>query len=161
MALNSCEFIGNLGKDPEIKSMQNGDKVANLSIAVSEKWKAKDGEKKERTTWVPIVIWGPLVDIAERYLRKGSKIFVRGKFSVRKWQDQSGQDRYATEIVLQGFDAKLEMLDAPKTDSGQHSSGGQSRQSDDGWGGGQSGARTGGGGSQSRFDDDLDDEVPF
>lgn len=158
MALNSCSFIGNLGKDPEIRSMQNGDKVANLSIAVTEKWKAKDGEKKERTTWVPIVIWGPLAEIAERFLRKGSKVFVCGKFSVRKWQDQSGQDRYSTEIVLQGFDAKLEMLDGPPADN-QRSSG-QSRQSDD-WGGGQGGARTGGGGSQAGFVDVLDDSVPF
>lgn len=159
MALNSCSFIGNLGKDPEIRSMQNGDKVANLSIAVTEKWKSKDGEKKERTTWVPIVIWGPLAGVAERFLHKGSKVFVCGKFSVRKWQDQSGQDRYSTEIVLQGFDAKLEMLDAPKGDTG--GAGSSSRSNDDGWGGGQSRQQGSGSSQTGNLADDLDDEVPF
>lgn len=110
--LNRCEFIGNLGKDPEIRSMQNGDKVANFSIACSEKWKDKNsGETKERTTWVPIVVWGALAGVVERFLHKGSKVYVAGKFTVRKWQDQSGNDRYSTEVVLQGFDAKLVMLD--------------------------------------------------
>lgn len=153
MALNSCEFIGNLGRDPEVKSMQSGDKVANLSIAVTEKWKSRDGEKKERTTWVPIVIWGPLADVAERYLRKGSKVFVRGKFTVRKWQDQSGQDRYATEIVLQGHDAKLEMLDGAPSNGDRGSSGSTS------YGGQQSQQRDYG--STGGFGGDLDDEVPF
>lgn len=112
--LNRCEFIGNLGRDPEIRATQTGDKVANLSLAVSETWKDKNtGERKERTTWVPVVIWGPLASVAERYLRKGSKVYIAGRFSVRKWQDQSGNDRYATEIVLQGFGASLIMLDGP------------------------------------------------
>ena len=109
--LNQCAFIGNLGRDPEVKSTQRGDKVANLSIGCSEKWKDKNGERQERTTWVPVVIWGPLADVADRYLRKGSKVFVQGKFTVRKWQDQSGSDRYSTEIVLQGPGAVLTMLD--------------------------------------------------
>lgn len=116
--LNQCQFIGNLGRDPEVKSTQRGDKVANLSIGCSERWKDRDGQRQERTTWVPVVIWGPLVDVAERYLRKGSKVFVQGKFSVRKWKDQSGNDRYTTEIVLQGYDARLELLDGRREDTG-------------------------------------------
>lgn len=154
MSLNQCQFIGRLGKDPEIKTMQSGDKVANLSIAVSERWKDKSsGERKERTTWVPIVIWGPLAGIAEQYLRKGSNVFVSGKFTVRKWQDQGGTDRYSTEVVLQGPGAVLTMLDgAPK-------------------GEGQQGQRSGDGGETTQYYgnqdggakpiDDLDDEIPF
>lgn len=143
--LNQCQFIGNLGKDPEIRSMQNGDKVANFSIACSEKWKDKNsGETKERTTWVPVVVWGALAGVVERFVRKGSKVYVSGKFSVRKWQDKDGQDRYSTEIVLQGFDAKLVMLDGAQS-GGRRDDGGSS-----------GGGATGGG-----FRDDLDDDVPF
>lgn len=148
-SLNSCSFIGNMGKDPEIKSLQNGNKVANLSIACSERWKDKNGEKQERTTWVPVVVWGPLADVCERYLRKGSKVYVCGKFTVRKWQDQSGQDRWSTEIVLQGPQAQLVMLDG-KQDGGQR----EQRQAaqNSGWTGqAPSGAAQ----------DDLDDDLPF
>ena len=114
MALNRCEFIGNLGQDPEIRTFGNGDKVANLRLAVTEKWKDRDsGERREATEWISIAAFGPLAGIAEQYLRKGSKIFVAGKWKTRKWTDQSGADRYSTECVLQGYDAKLEMLDAP------------------------------------------------
>lgn len=150
--LNQCQFIGHLGKDPEVKTMQSGDKVANLSIAVAEKWKDKNGERQERTTWVPIVIWGPLAAIAEQYLRKGSKVFVQGKFSVRKWTDRDGQDRYSTEVVLQGPAAVLTMLDAAKDGKRQEGTNGPT-------------SRVGGSGdgSQSRgaYADDLDDEIPF
>ncbi len=110
--LNQCQFIGNLGNDPDIRSTQNGEKVANLSIGVSEKWKDKNGQQQSRTEWVRVVIWGKLADIAETYLKKGSKVYVSGKMQTRKWQDQSGQDKYSTEIVLQGFDSKLVMLDS-------------------------------------------------
>lgn len=114
MSLNQCQFIGNLGRDPEVRTTQNGDKIANLRLAVSETWKDKQtGERKEKTEWVSVVIWGPLAGIADQYLRKGSKVYVSGKMETRKWQDQSGADRYSTEVVLRGFDAKLEMLDAP------------------------------------------------
>ena len=132
--------------------MQSGDKVANLSIAVTEKWKDKSGERQERTTWVPIVIWGPLAGIAEQYLRKGSKVFVQGKFSVRKWTDRDGQDRYSTEVVLQGPGAVLNMLDGAKDGKRQ-----------DDTGGGASRPRPSGGGPQSSggYADDLDDEIPF
>jgi single-strand DNA-binding protein len=147
-SLNSCSFIGNLGKDPEVKQTQSGDKVANITIACSEKWKGRDGERKERTTWVPVIIWGPLAEIAERYLRKGSKVYITGKFSVRKWQDRDGHDRYSTEIVLQGPQAQLVMLDGAPADTG---GGRQSSRNDDRRGG--SGDGWGGGG--------LDDEIPF
>ena len=105
--LNRCEFIGNLGADPEIRSLQNGDKVANLRLACTERWKSKDGEQRERTEWITVVIWGALSGVAERYLRKGSKVYVAGKWTTRKWTDQSGQDRYSTECVLQGFDGEF------------------------------------------------------
>lgn len=109
---NQCQFIGNLGADPEIKSFDNGGRIANLRLAVSETWKDKTtGEKKERTEWVSVAVASDgLVGVVERYLRKGSKVFVSGKMRTRKWQDQNGNDRYSTEIVLTGFDAKLVML---------------------------------------------------
>ena len=113
MSLNQCNFIGNLGADPETRSFQNGNKVTNLRLAVSEKWKDRDsGERKEKTEWVSVAVFGPLADIAENYLRKGSKVYVSGKFTTRKWQDKSGQDRYSTEIMLQGPQAVLQMLDS-------------------------------------------------
>lgn len=115
--LNKCMFIGNLGRDPEIRTMQDGKKVANLSIGVSEKWKDKStGEKKEKTEWVRVVIFGDLAGIAEKYLSKGSKVYVCGQLQTRKWTDKDGADKYSTEIVLQGFRGELEMLDV-KTSS--------------------------------------------
>ena len=161
--LNQCQFIGHLGADPEIRSMQSGDKVANLRLAVSERWKDKaTGERKEKTEWVSLTIWGPLAGIVEQYLHKGSKIFVQGKLQTRKWSDQSGNDRYSTEVVLQGPGAVLTMLDGAKSDGGQRqgntgggSSGGRSSGGGgDGWSGGASG-----GGSIA--DDPLDDSIPF
>ena len=110
--LNQCNFIGNLGKDPEIRAMQNGDEVANFSIACTERWKNKQGEKKEKTEWVNVVVWGPLVQVVKNYLNKGSKVYISGKMATRKWQDQSGNDRYSTEVVLQGFGSNLVMLDS-------------------------------------------------
>ena len=111
--LNQCTFIGNLGADPEVRSFQNGGKVCNLRLAVTEKWKDKtSGERKERTEWIQVAIFNDgLVGVAERYLHKGSKVLVQGKMQTRKWQDKDGNDRYSTEIVLQGYDAKLVMLD--------------------------------------------------
>lgn len=146
--LNQCQFIGNLGADPEVKSFANGGRICNLRMAVTEKWK-KDGEQKERTEWVSVTLNSDgLVSVAERYLRKGSKIYVSGKMATRKWQDQSGNDRYSTEVVVGGFDGKLVMLDGAKggaeTDKKHSESGG-----DTGFGGGAFGA------------DDLDDEIQF
>ena len=141
MSLNQCQFIGNLGADPEIRSFRSGDKVANLRISVSEKWKDRNtGERKEKTEWVSVAVFGPLAGIAEQYLRKGSKVFVSGKLTTRKWQDQSGQDRYSTEVVLQGPQAILSMLDGP---SGERQQGG-------GYSAPPSGGRT-----------DLEDDPPF
>ena len=147
-SLNQCNFIGNLGTDPEVKSFQNGGKVANLRLAVSESWKDKaTGERKEKTEWITVAIFGDgLAGVAERYLRKGSKVFVSGKMATRKWQDQSGADRYSTEIVLQGPGAVLTMLDsAPSGDQNTNRAPDGSR-----------GAPSGGG-----FADDLDDRIPF
>ncbi len=115
-SVNKVILVGNLGADPETKSFQNGGKVANLRIATSESWKDKNtGERKEKSEWHTVAIFSEgLVSVAEKYLRKGSKVYIEGKLATRKWQDQSGNDRYSTEIVLQGFDAKLVMLDGPK-----------------------------------------------
>lgn len=111
--LNQVNIIGNLGADPEIRSLNSGDKVANMRVAVSERWKDKNtGERKEKTEWVSVVVFGNLVGIIEQYVRKGSKVYLSGKLQTRKWQDQSGNDRYSTEVVLQGFDSKLIMLDS-------------------------------------------------
>jgi len=136
--LNRCDFIGHLGADPESRTMQNGKPVVNLRLAVSEKWRDKNsGEQKESTTWVPIVIYSEgLCKVAEKYLKKGSKIYVSGKLTVRKWQDQSGNDRYSTEIVLQGFNSTLTMLDSRSSEgAGQGdygaNKGGQSQQQND------------------------------
>lgn len=123
-SLNSCQFIGNLGADVEVRSFQNGGRVANFRIACTEKWKDREGNPKERTEWISIAIFSEgLIGVAERFLRKGSKVFVAGKMSTRKYQAQDGSDRYATEIVLNGYEAKLIMLDGAHGD-GQ---GGQTR----------------------------------
>ena len=155
-SVNKVTLIGNLGADVECRTFQNGGKVANLRIATSETWKDKaTGERKERTEWHTVAIFQEgLVRIAEQYLRKGSKVYIEGKLQTRKWQDQSGQDRYSTEVVLQGYDGVLVMLDGP---SGDRSSGydqspaGGYDQSPQGYGaGGRPSAGV-----------DLDDEVPF
>lgn len=152
--LNCCEFIGNVGRDPEIRAMQSGDKVANLSIACTEKWRDKStGERKEKTVWVPVVIWGKMAEIVEKYVQKGSKIYVSGQFETRKWQDQSGQDRYTTEIVLRPYNSKLVLLGG-RGDGG----GGYDRRGDDG---GYSGGSDQGGGGYGGGRQDLDDEIPF
>lgn len=112
-SLNRVQIIGNLGRDPEIRQTQAGDKVATINVAITEKWTDRNsGERRERTEWVRCVAFGKLAETMERYLTKGSKVYCEGKFSTRKWTDQSGQDRYSTEVVLQGFDGKLVMLDS-------------------------------------------------
>lgn len=113
--LNRCEFIGNLGADPEVRNLPSGGKVVNLRLAVSEHWRDKNtGERKERTEWVSVVIFSEgLVKVAEQYLHKGSKVYLAGSMQTRRWQDQSGNDKYSTEIVLQGFNSVLTMLDGP------------------------------------------------
>lgn len=117
-SLNEIQLIGNLGSDPEVKAMPSGDKVANFSVATSERWKDKaTGADKEKTEWTRIVVWGKLADIVEKYLKKGSKVYVKGALQTRKWQDASGQDKYSTEVVLRGFDSKMIMLDGAKSAS--------------------------------------------
>ena len=114
-SVNKVILIGNLGADPEVRSFQNGGKVCNLRLATSETWKDKSsGERKERTEWHTVAIFNDgLVRVAEQYLKKGSKVYIEGQLQTRKWQDQSGADRYSTEIVLQGFGGTLVMLDGP------------------------------------------------
>ena len=179
-SVNKVILVGNLGRDPESRSFQNGGKVVNLRIATSETWKDKNtGERKEKTEWHSVAIFNEgLANVAERYLRKGSKVYIEGALQTRKWQDQQGQDKYSTEIVLQGFNSVLTMLDGPGGGSGGGGGGG-SRGGDD-WGGGNDfggggggGSRGGGGGSGGGnrggfgggggggFADDLDDDVPF
>ena len=160
-SLNKVMLIGNLGRDPEIRRTQDGRPIANLRIATSESWRDKaTGERRERTEWHTVVIFSePLCRIAEQYLRKGSKIYVEGQLQTRKWQDQSGQDRYSTEVVLQGFNSVLTMLDGRNDggggggDYGGGSDFGQSSPMQGGGGGGR-GPSGGGGG-------DLDDDIPF
>ena len=153
-SLNQVSLIGNLGADPEIKSFQNGGKIANLRIATSEHWKDKtSGEKKEKTEWHSVTVSSDgLVGVVERFLRKGSKVFVQGQLQTRKWLDQSGNDRYSTEVVLRGFDAKLVMLDGKASEGGQRSD----------WG---TDSNTGQAKQESQttgsFNDDLDDDIPF
>jgi single-strand DNA-binding protein len=173
-SVNKVIIVGNLGADPEVKSFQNGGKICNLRIATSEDWKDRQtGEKKERTEWHSVTIRSEgLVGVAERFLRKGSKVYIEGQLQTRKWQDAQGNDRYSTEVVLGGFDAKLVMLDGAKGGSGGGSDGWSSGASGSGSSGGQGGGGSGGqaggnwsGGSSGfgggDFDNDLDDDVPF
>ena len=161
-SVNKVILIGNLGRDPEVRTFQNGGKVCNLRIATSENWKDRNtGERREKTEWHSVAIFSePLARVAEQYLRKGSKVYIEGQLETRKWQDQSGQDRYSTEVVLRPYRSELTMLDGR----------------DGGGGGGGYGGDTGGGGSMG-YDDrggdfgggssspapsrDLDDEIPF
>lgn len=147
-SVNKCIIVGNLGRDPEVRTFQNGGKVCNLRIATSETWKDKaTGERKERTEWHSVAIMSEaLVRIAEQYLRKGAKVYIEGKLQTRKWQDQSGQDRYSTEVVVSGYDGTLTMLD------GRSEGGGQSGGYDSGY------SAPGPSGGGSGFDDD---EIPF
>jgi len=173
-SVNKVILIGNLGQDPEVKSFQNGGRIANLRIATSESWKDKNtGERKERTEWHTVVLQSDgLVGVAERYLRKGSKVYIEGQLRTRKWQDQSGNDRYTTEISVGGNQGVLTMLDgAPGGGQGGGAGGGQRSGGSD-WGGGSDqrsgggdfggGASAGGmGGGRGGFADDLDDDIPF
>ena len=174
-SLNKVMLIGNLGADPEIRSFQNGGKVANLRIATSETWKDRNtGERQERTEWHTVAIFSEgLVGVVERFLRKGSKVYIEGQLQTRKWQDQSGNDRYSTEVVLRGLNGTLTMLDGAQSGSGG-SGGGQRGGGYGGGGGGSYGGGSqggdwnqGGGGSSggsagggSNYDD-LDDDIPF
>jgi single-strand DNA-binding protein len=165
-SVNKVILVGNLGADPEIRRLNSGDPVVNLRIATSETWRDKNsGERKERTDWHNVVIFNEnLAKVAEQYLKKGMKVYIEGQLQTRKWQDQSGNDRYTTEVVLQKYRGELQMLDA----RGQGGEGGQAGYGgrgsdfgqsgpDDDYGGDRSGGRAGGGGISR----DLDDEIPF
>ncbi len=188
-SVNKVILVGNLGRDPESRSFQNGGKVVNLRIATSESWKDRNsGEKKEKTEWHSVAIFNEgLANVAERFLRKGSKVYIEGQLQTRKWQDQQGQDRYSTEVVLQGFNSVLTMLDGPGGGAGGGGGGARDDMGGDdfggggGYGGGGGAPRVGGaggsrgasgggsaGGGAARggsygggFADDLDDDVPF
>ncbi len=176
-SVNKVIIVGNLGADPEVKSFQNGGKICNLRVATSESWNDRaTGEKKEKTQWHQVVIKSEgLAGVAERFLRKGSKVYLEGQIETRKWQDNSGNDRYSTEVVLSGPRAVMTMLDGAKSagggdswggNSGGGQSGGYNQQSGGGNQGGQSGgwgqtSGSSGGSSGGGFDDDLDDDVPF
>ena len=174
-SVNKVILVGNLGADPEVKSFQNGGRIANIRIATSESWKDRaTGERKERTEWHNVVIQSDgLVGVVERYLKKGSKVYLEGKLQTRKWQDRDGNDRYTTEISVGGMGGVLTMLDGAQGGgsgggggrSGGGNWGGSSGGSSGGWDqdGGSGGNDFGGGrsGGGSPFPDDLDDEVPF
>ncbi len=170
-SVNKVILIGNLGRDPEVRTLQNGNKVANLNLATSESWKDKStGERKEKTEWHRVVIFGSLADIAEKYLKKGSKVYVSGSLQTRKWTDQSGAEKYTTEVVLQGFGGELTMLDGKGGGGGggggggmgdDGPSGGWDSGDEGGGGGGRSGGGRSGGGSARPPKSDLDDDIPF
>ena len=167
-SVNKVIIVGNLGADPEVKSFQNGGKVCNLRIATSENWKDKNtGERQERTEWHSVAIFSEgLAGVAERFLRKGSKVYIEGQLRTRKWQDQSGNDRYSTEVVLQGPGSVLTMLDGAPGGGGQGGGGGGGQRAGGGgdWGGGAApsgGQRSGGSNVGGGFADDLDDDIPF
>lgn len=161
-SVNKVIIIGNLGADPEVRQFQNGGQVCNLRIATSETWKDKNtGERREKTEWHSVAIFSEgLIRVAQNYLKKGSKVYIEGKLQTRKWQDQNGNDRYSTEIVLQGFDGTLTMLDGAGGGQGGGGGGG-GRMGGGGYGGGGSGGARQLDGPPQDFNQDFDDEIPF
>ena len=170
-SVNKVIIVGNLGRDPEVRTFQNGGKVCNLRIATSENWKDRNtGERKERTEWHSVAIFSePLARIAEQYLKKGSKVYIEGQLETRKWQDQSGQDRYTTEVVLRPYRGELTLLDSRDGGGGGGYGGGSSSGGGDyggdyggGHGGNDYGGSSGGDGGPARAPArDIDDEIPF
>jgi len=169
-SVNKVILVGNLGRDPEVRTLQDGTKVANLSVATSESWRDKaSGERRDRTEWHRVVIFNDrLADVAERFLKKGSKIYVEGQLQTRKWTDQSGQERYTTEVVLQRFRGELTMLDGRgggggegSGEGGDYDNGPSGSAKGGGFGGPSGGGPSGGGPSGGRGRGDLDDEIPF
>jgi len=177
--VNKVILLGRLGRDPEVRNFQNGGRVVNLRLATSERYKDREGNMQEKTEWHSVAIFNEkLGEIAEKYLRKGSEVYIEGQLETRKWQDQTGQDRYSTEIVLRNFRGELtlvggrgggggEMGEPPETGTGfggGRSSGSSDRSGGGGWdrGGGGGGApRSGGGGGRAPAKSDLDDDIPF
>ena len=166
-SVNKVILVGNLGADPEIRRTQDGRPIANLRVATSESWRDKaTGERKEKTEWHRVVIFNEgLCRVAEQYLKKGAKIYIEGQLQTRKWQDQSGQDKYSTEVVLQGFNSVLTMLDGRGGGAGgaaSDDSGGDFGSSGGSFGGGGQQRRVAaGGGGGGRGGNDMDDDIPF
>jgi single-strand DNA-binding protein len=178
-SVNKVILVGNLGKDPEIRRTQDGRPIANLTVATSESWRDKgSGERKEKTEWHRVVIFSePLCRVVEQYLKKGAKVYLEGQLQTRKWQDKEGQDRYSTEVVLQGFNSVLTMLDGRQ--GGGAAAGGMAENDQMGYsgpgemeaapaprraagnGGGGGGGRPASSGGRGGFDKPLDDEIPF
>jgi single-strand DNA-binding protein len=159
-SVNKVILVGNLGADPEIRSLNSGDRVANLRVATSETWRDKSsGERKEKTEWHRVVIFNDnLVKVAENYLRKGSKVYIEGSLQTRKWADQSGTEKFSTEVVLQKFRGELTMLDGRGDNAEAGEGGGYAGAAAGGF---SSGPRAGGSGPREEFSADLDDEIPF
>ncbi len=157
-SVNKVIIVGNLGRDPETRTFQNGGKVCNLRIATSENWKDRNtGERRERTEWHSVAIFSePLARIAEQYLKKGSKVYIEGQLETRKWQDQSGNDRYSTEVVLRPYRGELTLLDGRGDNQGGGGGGGYDDR--DSYGGG---GNDGGGSAAPVSNQELDDEIPF
>ncbi len=155
-SLNKVILVGNLGNDPDVRVMQSGEKVANISVATSERWRNKEGENQERTEWHRVVIFGKVAEIAEKYLRKGSKVLIEGQLRTRKWQDNNGVDKYTTEVVVSGYGGTMTMLDN-RSDGGGGGSGGGYGGDSGGGGGGSSNSGLGAGGN----DDGFEDDIPF
>jgi len=169
-SVNKVILIGNLGRDPEVRNFQNGGRVVNLRIATTETYKDREGNRQERTEWHSVAIFNEkLGEIAEKYLRKGSKVYIEGKLETRKWQDQSGQDRYSTEVVLRNFGGELTLLDSRGSEGGGASFEGGGERSGGRASGGYGGERSGGAGRPQRSGwdapkgggSDLDDDIPF
>ncbi|MEP1207997.1 MAG: single-stranded DNA-binding protein [Rhizobiaceae bacterium] len=171
-SVNKVILVGNLGADPEIRRTQDGRPIANFSVATSESWRDKNtGERREKTEWHRVVCFNEgLCKVIEQYVKKGSKVYIEGQLQTRKWQDQSGQDKYTTEVVLQGFNGNLTMLDSRNQDGGGGFGGGGGSGGGDygggggqggGYGGGGGGGQGGGGGFPGGGGGDMDDEIPF
>lgn len=167
-SVNKVILVGNLGRDPEIRTMQNGGKVANLSVATSENWRDRQtGERREKTEWHRVVVFDDrLIDVIERYVKKGAKLYLEGQLQTRKWTDQSGQERYSTEVVLQRYRSEMTMLDGRSGGGGgdDFAGGGGGYERDYGGapsGGGSSGGGFGGGNAPAPGPGDLDDDIPF
>lgn len=161
-SVNKVILVGNLGRDPEVRTMQNGGKVCNLSVATSERWRDRNsGDMQERTEWHRVVVFDEkIAEVCERYLKKGAKVFLEGQLQTRKWTDQGGQEKYTTEVVLQRFRGNLVMLDGRGEGGGaDYSGGGGDYGQGGGYGGGSGGGGGYGGGAPSGGD--LDDEIPF
>ncbi len=172
-SINKVILVGNVGSDPEIRSFNNGGKVANFSLATSESWRdKKSGEKREKTEWHRVAVFQEgLVGVVERYVKKGSKLYIEGKLQTRKWQDRDGNDKYTTEVVLQGYGGNLTLLDSRNSQGGgNYGGGGGGYNQDSGYGnqggggsqgGNQGGSQGGSGGGAPSESFDMDDEIPF